>query len=46
MPPVPKVTVNQPRLLTVTNWDEYPGHVEAVESVDIRPRVSGYIESI
>jgi len=31
---------------TVTNWDEYPGHIEAVESVEIRPRVSGYIESI
>jgi RND family efflux transporter MFP subunit len=32
--------------MTVTNWDEYPGHVEAVEMVDVRPRVSGYIESI
>ena len=45
-PPVPKVTVSQPRLTTVTNWDEYPGHIEAVEMVELRPRVSGYIESI
>ncbi len=45
MPP-PKVTVAQPQMGTVTNWDEYPGHVEAVEMVEIRPRVSGYIDSI
>ena len=32
--------------MTETNWDEYPGHVEAVEEVQIRPRVSGYIDSI
>ena len=44
--PTPKVTVSQPQLATVTNWDEYPGHLEAVEMVEIRPRVSGYIDSI
>jgi RND family efflux transporter MFP subunit len=44
--PLPKVTVNQPQLATVTNWDEYPGHLEAVEMVEIRPRVAGYIDSI
>jgi membrane fusion protein, multidrug efflux system len=44
--PAPKVTVKQPVLATVTNWDEYPGHLEAVEMVEIRPRVSGYIDSI
>jgi multidrug efflux system membrane fusion protein len=31
---------------TVTNWDEYPGHLEAVEMVEVRPKVAGYIESI
>lgn len=46
VPPPPKVTVAHPQMGTVTNWDEYPGHLEAVESVEIRPRVSGYIESI
>ena len=45
MPP-PKVTVTHPQMMTVTNWDEYPGHIEAVEMVEIRPRVSGQIESI
>ena len=44
--PVPKVTISQPRLQTVTNWDEYPGHVEAAQMVEVRPRVAGYIESI
>src|ERR1035437_3601588 len=45
-PPSPKVTVSQPQLPTVTNWDEYPGHLDAVEMVEIRPRVAGYIDSI
>ena len=27
-------------------WDEYTGRTEAVESVDVRPRVSGYIDRI
>lgn len=44
--PTPKVTTALPQSATITNWDEYPGHVEAVESVEIRPRVSGYIDSI
>jgi len=45
-PPPPKVTVSHPQSATVTNWDEYPGHLEAVETVEVRPRVSGYLESI
>jgi multidrug efflux system membrane fusion protein len=45
-PSPPKVTVSPPQLSTVTNWDEYPGHLDAVETVDIRPRVAGYIDSI
>ncbi len=45
MPP-PKVTTALPQTATITNWDEYPGHLEAVESVEVRPRVSGYIDSI
>jgi RND family efflux transporter MFP subunit len=43
---LPKVTVSQPLFATVTNWDEYPAHLEAIEMVEIRPRVSGYIDSI
>src|SRR5580765_8095928 len=45
-PPPPKVTVSHLQVSVVTNWDEYPGHIEAVEMVELRPRVAGYIESI
>jgi len=45
-PPTIKVTVSQPQVATVTNWDEYPGHLDAVEMVETRPRVAGYIDSI
>ncbi|MFA6561144.1 MAG: efflux RND transporter periplasmic adaptor subunit [Verrucomicrobiia bacterium] len=45
MPP-PKVTVTHPQTMTFTNWDEYPGHLEAVEMVEVRARVHGQIESI
>src|SRR6266446_8003696 len=30
----------------VAEWDEFTGRMEAVESVEIRPRVSGYITEI
>jgi len=30
----------------VTEWDEFTGRTEAVESVEIRPRVTGYITEI
>lgn len=43
---IPTVTVTHPARATVTNWDEYPGHLEAVETVEIRSRVAGYLESI
>jgi RND family efflux transporter MFP subunit len=45
-PPPPKVTVNQPILRDVVESDEYTGRLEAVESVEIRARVSGYLQSI
>jgi RND family efflux transporter MFP subunit len=30
----------------IVDWDDFVGHFEAVNSVDIRPRVSGYLQSI
>ena len=30
----------------VNEWDEFTGRLEAVEKVEVRPRVSGYIERI
>ncbi len=40
------VSVEKPRVMAVTNWDEYPGRLDAVEYVEVRPRVSGYVQSI
>jgi multidrug efflux system membrane fusion protein len=45
-PPPPKVTVSQPIVQKVVEWDEYTGRLEAVESVEIRARVNGYLESV
>ena len=40
------VTVATPVVRDVPVVRAYPGHVEAVERVELRPRVSGYIQSI
>jgi multidrug efflux system membrane fusion protein len=45
-PPPPKVTVVQPIAREVTEWDEYTARLDAVESVEVRPRVGGYLESV
>ncbi|HVT37211.1 MAG TPA: efflux RND transporter periplasmic adaptor subunit [Nevskiaceae bacterium] len=45
-PPAPSVSVAQVVLRDVTQWDEFNGRVQAVESVEIRPRVSGYIDRV
>ncbi|MBI5396662.1 MAG: efflux RND transporter periplasmic adaptor subunit [Verrucomicrobia bacterium] len=45
MPP-PKVSVALPQTGSVQDWDEYPGHIEAVEMVEVKARVPGYLDSI
>jgi multidrug efflux system membrane fusion protein len=45
-PPPAPVTVSQPVSKDVIEWDEYQGWVEAVDTVAIRSRVSGYLDSI
>ncbi|MBC7945286.1 MAG: efflux RND transporter periplasmic adaptor subunit [Burkholderiales bacterium] len=42
----PTVSVAQPLAKTVTDWDEYTGRLEAVQAVEVRARVSGYLESV
>jgi len=46
MPPPPAVSVAEVLVKEVVEWDEFTGHIEAVETVDIRPRVAGYIERL
>jgi RND family efflux transporter MFP subunit len=40
------VTVAAPKEQRITNWDEYSGRFEAVASVDVRARVSGFVDKI
>jgi RND family efflux transporter MFP subunit len=44
--PAPQVTVAAALERQVQEWDEFTGRLEAVESVEVRPRVTGYIESV
>jgi len=45
-PPPAPVTVANPLVETVTEWDEFTGRFEAVNRVEIRARVSGYLNSV
>ena len=44
--PAPQVSIASALERDVTEWDEFTGRLEAVESVEVRPRVTGYIESV
>src|SRR5216683_2097576 len=44
--PPPAVTVNQPVQREVVEWDEFPGWLQATDMVEVRARVSGYLESV
>jgi membrane fusion protein, multidrug efflux system len=45
-PPLPSVTVSKPIQKSITEWDEYTGRFEALKTVVVRARVSGFIDSI
>jgi multidrug efflux system membrane fusion protein len=45
-PPPPSVTVAQPTKRTVTDWDEFTGRFEAMEQVQVRARVGGFVNSV
>ena len=45
-PPAPAVTVAKPIERGVTEQDEYVGRFVAVDSVEVRARVSGYLDQI
>ena len=44
--PPPQVTVAQVVSKPVTEFDEFTGRFEAIDRVEIRPRVNGYISSV
>lgn len=45
-PQPPKVLAASPTVRTITEWDDYTGRFAAVESVEVRARVSGYLTDI
>ena len=45
-PPALPVTVAHPTQRTVTDWDEFTGRFNAVEQVDVRARVTGFVMSV
>ena len=45
-PPAMPVSVASVLERPITEWDEFSGRLEAIERVDVRPRVSGYIEAV
>lgn len=42
----PPVTVATPLVKKITEWYEFTGRFEAIESVEVRARVSGYVQSV
>lgn len=42
----PAVKVAQPLTQETIEWDEYTGRIEAIDAVEVRARVSGYLEKI
>jgi RND family efflux transporter MFP subunit len=42
----PPVTIAQPTKRTVTDWDEFTGRFEALEEVQVRARVGGFVTSV
>src|SRR5882724_7439631 len=45
-PPPPKVTVAHPEMRELTDYDNYNGWLDAVDTVDVRARVRGHIQKI
>ena len=47
-PPMPPPGVNVAAVVhkAVTEWDDFSGRIEAIEAVELRPRVAGYLAAI
>ncbi len=46
VPAPPLVTVIRPQQREVIEWDEYTGRLQAIDSVEVRAQVSGYLQAI
>ncbi len=45
-PPAPEVTVSKPLVQNITEYLEFTGIAKAIEEIDIRARVEGFLESV
>ncbi len=45
-PSPPPVLISAPLARQIVDWDEFVGRFEAVRTVDVRPRVSGYVQTV
>jgi membrane fusion protein, multidrug efflux system len=45
-PQTPQVTVAPAVAREVSDWDEFTGHFESVDAVEVRPRVSGFVQRV
>src|SRR5438309_642926 len=45
-PPPPAVTVTKPIMAPVQSYYEYNGYLEAIESVQVKARVKGFLDEI
>ena len=45
-PPAPEVTVSKPEVQDVTDYLEFTGITRAIEEIEIRARVKGFLESV
>jgi RND family efflux transporter MFP subunit len=45
-PPPPPVTVANPTKKVTTDWDEFTGRFDAIEQVQIRARVTGFVTKV
>lgn len=45
-PPPPSVTVAAPLTREIVEWDEFTGRFEAINYVEVRARVSGYLDAV
>ena len=45
-PPPPEVNVSTPVTRDITDFEEFPGRTEAVKTITVRARVTGYLEKV
>ncbi len=45
-PPAMPVTIAAPLVQDVVDWDDFVGRFEAIQSVEVKPRATGYLQAV